>query len=387
MRKPVILGLSALLSMAFAPAAPAQTAQENAREAAEDLTPQHFYNRPDATRAQYEADWGACRLIARGAPPPSRNFPKNPGGSPGVVGGVVGAVLADALTESAERRVSRGNCMLTRGWRQYSLDAAEKKRVQSLGEAERAAWFDRAIGARSAPGLPYGRIAFSMPRDPALVTDGTLQMPGSVYAGRKVDPAVSISPGPGEAIVVLAWRRPAKGSTGRAGLVRIARYDRANRELDYPPDPKQGGTITYSVDAESIDRNAPYEVQVLRLTPGDYVLAGSAVSRILLVNPNPNFYCMGAPLFHAGAGQTLYIGDFTPFWGAKMSDGGWMYGVGYSRHLEDARTTLASKQPALAAAMQQAQMVDRAPFTCVAGLMDRWDLPGLEALGGAPRDE
>lgn len=385
MRKVVFVGLSALISMTFGQAAQAQTVQEDAKDAAGDLTPQRFYNRPGATRAEYEADWGACRLIARGAPPPSKNFPKNPGGGTSVVGGLLGAVLANVVTETAERRLSRSNCMLTRGWRQYSLEATEKKRVQSMGEVERFAYFDQAIGARPAPGLSYGRVAFSMPRDPALVTDGTLPLPGSVYVGRKIDPAVAIVPGDNEAIVVLAYRRPAKGSTGRAGMLRIARYDMANRELDYPPtDPTQSGdAITYSTDAESVDRNAAYEVQVLRLTPGDYVIAGSALSRILLVDPHPNFYCMGAPVFHAGGGQTIYIGDFTPFWGAKMSDGGWMYGMGYSRHIEDARTTLTSKQPGLAAAMQQARMFNLARFTCVAGLMDRWDLPGLEALGDA----
>jgi hypothetical protein len=385
MRKAVFVKLSALLSMTLGQAALAQTAQENARDAAEDLTPQRFYSRPDATRDQYEADWAACRLIARGAPPPSKNFPKNPGGGASVVGGMLGAALANVITETTERRLSRSNCMLTRGWRQYSLEATERKRVQSMREVERSAYFDEAIGARSAPGLPYGRIAFSMPRDPALVTDGTLPLPGSVYVGRKIDPAVAIVPANNEAIVVLAYRRPAKGSAGRAGMLRIVRYDMANRDLDYPPtDPKQSAdAITYSTDAESIDRNAAYEVQVLRLTPGDYVIAGSALSRILLVDPHPNFYCMGAPVFHAEGGQTIYIGDFTPFWGAKMSDGGWMYGMGYSRHIEDARMTLRSKQPGLAAAMQQAQMFNRAEFTCVPGLMDRWDLPGLEALGVA----
>jgi hypothetical protein len=386
MRKIGIVRLIALLSMTFGQAVFAQTAQENADDAAKDITPERFYSRPDATRTQYESDWGACRLIARGATPPSKNFPKNHGGSgdASVVGGMLGAAVANVITVTTERRFSRNNCMLTRGWRLYLLEAAERNRVQSMNEAERSAYFDQAIGARAAPGRPLGGIPFSVPHDPALVTDGTIPLPGSVYVGRKIDPAIAIVPGPNEAVVVLAFRRPAKGSASRAGMLRIVRYDMANRELDYPPtDPKQSkSAITYSTDAESIDRKAAYEVHVLRLTAGDYVIAGSALSRVLLVDVNPNFYCMGAPVFHAGGGQTIYIGDFTPFWGAKMS-GGYMYGMGYSRHIKDARATLNSKQPELAGVMQQARMFNMAQFTCVAGLMDRWNLPGLEALGDA----
>lgn len=215
-----------------------------------------------------------------------------------------------------------------------------------------------------------------------LVTDGNPTLPGSVFVGRKVDPAVPVTIGADEGVAVLAFRRPEKGSAGRAGELQIQRYDKARRDLAYPASDaaRQDDPTTYARLVESIDRNAAYEVQVVRLTPGDYVIAGTAIARISLAGTHTNANCFGAPLFHVDAGQTVYLGDFTPFWGVKMSGGGWGYGLGYSRHIEGVRVTLQAKQPALATAMRQAEMVNQAPFTCVGGLMDRLDLPGLEPL-------
>jgi hypothetical protein len=377
MRKSSIVGWGALLSIALMQPVSAASGGDVPEDAAHDLAADKFYNRPGATRAQYIADWEACRLIARGAQPPSKNFPKNLGTADNSLG-----ILPAVLNETIERRFSRNTCLLTRGWRQYSLGVTEKRRVQALSETERAAYFDRAVGAGPAPGTPYGRTDFAPSSDPMLVTEGSPALPGSFYVGREVNPKTAMVPSANEALVVLAFRRPDKGSSGRAGELQIQRYDVAKRDLAYPSSDKEdpADTTTYTQLVESIDRNARYEVQVMRLTPGDYVIAGTAVSRILLAGVHPNVNCFGAPLFHADAGQTVYIGDFTPFWGAKMSSGDWAYGIGYSRHIEDARDTLKSAQPALAAAMRQARMFNQARFTCVGGLMDRWDLPGLEAL-------
>src|SRR6478672_8100678 len=41
--------------------------EEIAKDAARDLKDNRFYNKPGATRAQYDADWQECRLIARGS--------------------------------------------------------------------------------------------------------------------------------------------------------------------------------------------------------------------------------------------------------------------------------------------------------------------------------
>ena len=45
--------------------------EEIAKDAARDLKDNRFYNKPGATRAQYDADWQTCRLIARGSVTPS----------------------------------------------------------------------------------------------------------------------------------------------------------------------------------------------------------------------------------------------------------------------------------------------------------------------------
>ena len=47
-----------------APIDPADSPEEIAKDAARDLKDSRFYNRPGATRAHYDADWQACRLIA-----------------------------------------------------------------------------------------------------------------------------------------------------------------------------------------------------------------------------------------------------------------------------------------------------------------------------------
>ena len=67
----------ALLMAAQAPAvsivstAPTDKAAIEAKEinedSARDLKDSRFYNRPGATRADYDADWQECRLIARGS--------------------------------------------------------------------------------------------------------------------------------------------------------------------------------------------------------------------------------------------------------------------------------------------------------------------------------
>jgi hypothetical protein len=48
--------------------------------------------------------------------------------------------------------------------------------------------------------------------------------------------------------------------------------------------------------------------------------------------------------------------------------------------MEDARKTLAAKQPALATAMKPATLRNRATYACSAINMDRWDIPGAETL-------
>ena len=54
---------------------PGDSPEEIAKDAARDLKDSRFYNKPGATRAQYDADWQQCRLIARGSRTPSGSIP------------------------------------------------------------------------------------------------------------------------------------------------------------------------------------------------------------------------------------------------------------------------------------------------------------------------
>ena len=54
---------------------PKDSPEAIAKVAARDLKDSHFYNKPGATRAQYDADWQQCRLIARGSTTPTGSIP------------------------------------------------------------------------------------------------------------------------------------------------------------------------------------------------------------------------------------------------------------------------------------------------------------------------
>ena len=106
------------------------TPESIAREAAGDLKDGYFYNRPGATRAQYDADWQECRLIARGSRTPSGTIPYSY--NPAVisplaagVGGALGGLIAGALAEGQQRRANRRACLLIRGWRLVQMRPAD----------------------------------------------------------------------------------------------------------------------------------------------------------------------------------------------------------------------------------------------------------------------
>jgi hypothetical protein len=114
---------------------------------------------------------------------------------------------------------------------------------------------------------------------------------------------------------------------------------------------------------------------VVKLTAGDYVLSGQALGKIIL-----STNCFGAPTFHVGAGEVLYLGDFIPVSGAIGADGKKVYGIGYTNMIEDSRRVLASSQPALASVLKAAEIRNGATYACSAVTMDRWDIAGAPAL-------
>jgi hypothetical protein len=354
-----------------------------ARDAAGDLQGGHYYNRPGATRAQYDADWQECRLIARGSRTPSGMVPVyyNPAVvSPlaAGIGGALGGLIAGAIIQGQQRRANRRNCLLIRGWRYVEMRPGEWARADRMTEAQRDAWLNTLVGAEHVEGTITERTSFSLAPDPAMQLDAPVQVPGAVWLGRPANPPVPFALAAGEGAVVVAFRRPDAGSANRSAHVDFARYDLATRDLIYQPRDwrRQGDTTTYLLPVASHDRHAQYEVQVLKVTPGDYVIAGEVPANA----PVMNSFCFGAPTFHVNAGEVVYLGDFVPYANVRLSSGTHIGTVAYTAHIEDARRSLATQLPALAEAMVPATIRNRATFACAGITMDRMDLPGMEAL-------
>jgi hypothetical protein len=360
------------------------TPEEIAADAQRDLRDSRFYNRPGATRAQYDSDWQDCRLIARGSRTPSGMVPVyyNPAViSPlaAGVGGALGGLIAGAIAEGQQRRANRRNCLLIRGWRLVDVPGAEAARVREMTDAQRSDYFNTIVGAERVEGSITERTSFSLAPDPMLNLDGPVPLPGAIFLGRRVDPAVPLALAPGEGAMVFAFRRPDEGSAGRTAEVHFARYDIGQRDLIYQPRDwrSRGDTTTYRMNVISRDRRAPLEVHVMKVTPGDYVIAGHVPGLV----PVTNSFCFGAPTFHVGAGEVVYVGDFVPFMNAQMSTGDRLTAMAYTSNIEDSRRTLAAQQPALAAALAPATLRNGATYACSAVTMDRWDIAGLESLG------
>jgi hypothetical protein len=371
------------------PINPKDTPEEIAKDATRDLKGNRFYNKPGATRAQYDADWQECRLIARGSRTPSGTIPYyyNPAVISPVAAGIgagIGGLIAGAIAEGEQRRANRRSCLMIRGWRMVEVPSAEAARVEAMSDEARSAYFDTVVGARTVSGEITERTSFSLQEDPELKLDAPLAGPGSVFLGKKADTAIPLVLQPGEGAIVFAYRRPGGGSAGRSGSVQFARYDVAGRDLVYQPRDwkKKGDKTTYNLIASSSDRKADHEVHVLRVTPGDYVIAGMSVGPAVPITASN---CFGAPTFSVAAGEVVYVGDFLPFMDHKLSTGTKFHGMVYASRPDDARTTLATRQPALAAAMKPATLRNQATYACSAITMDRWDVAGAESLPEAER--
>jgi len=357
--------------------------REIAEDAARDLTPTRFYNRPGATRAEYDAAWQQCRLIARGSRTPSGMVPVyyNPAVISPIaagIGGGLGGLLGAALAQGAQRRANRQNCMLIRGWRLVEPTAAAAAPVIAMTPEAREAHLNQALGAAEVNGKLTEQTSFAMFADDALKLDAPLTGPGSVFVGRKIDPAVPIVPGPDEAAIVVGFRRPDPASAGRSAMIDLMRYDIDKRDIIYRPrDWKaKGDQTTYQLMIGSGDKKAPYEVQVVRVTPGAYVLNAMTAGPLLATSTN----CFGAPVVEVKPGEVAYLGDFIPYVNLRTATHGRYDGLVYAGQTGDAATTLATKQPALAGAMRPATWRNQATYGCSAVTMTRFDLNGVEAL-------
>lgn len=133
------------------------TPEEIAQDAQRDLRDSRFYNRPGATRADYDSEWQTCRLIARGSVTPGgmTTYVYNPAVISPLAAGIgagIGNAIGQAIAEGILRRANRRQCLLIRGWRLVEVSDAEQARIAALPEAERNAYFNSIVGAADVQG-------------------------------------------------------------------------------------------------------------------------------------------------------------------------------------------------------------------------------------------
>jgi len=371
------------LPVAQDPVDPEDTPEEIAKDAARDLKDTRFYNKPGATRAEYDADWQRCRLIARGSRTPSGTIPYyyDPSVISPLAAGIgagLGGLIGAAIVEGQQRRMNRRQCLMIGGWRQVEVDSATAARVAAMTDEERDTYFNTIVGAETVEGTITELTDFAQNAEAAALFDGPLAGPGTVYLGRKVDPAAPVELAENEGAVVLAFRRPNAASAGRSAQLGLNLYDAKGGDRIYRPRDwkKKGDFTTYTLSSASGDRKSAYEVQALKVTAGDYVLDGMAIMK----QPSTSTNCFGAPMIHVGAGEVIYLGDFIPVVNGRDAAGTRYDGMFWASHADDAAAVLATQQPALAGAMVDGQWRNGATYACAGQLMTRYDLPGFPAI-------
>ena len=385
--------LLALLAAAATPAAspPADdSAEEIAKDAARDLKGSRFYNRPGATRAEYDADWQECRLIARGSRTPTGTVPvySNPAViSPlaaGIGGGIGGAIGA-AIAEGIQRRANRRSCLLVKGWRLVETDDATKAKIAVMSDADRDAHFATIVGAAEVKGsMEAFDNAIAAPKlADGINPGGTVSGPVSLTAGKKVDISAPLTLEPGQGAILVGFRRPDAHSLGKSASASFSRYNASEGDLHYQPRDwkKKGDKTTYGVQARSIDKKMGLEMHIIPVTAGRYVLSSG--------QPGPHnpqavtTFCLGAPSFEVKEGEVAYFGDLTPYMAVPGAEGGKLLSMPYSRDADGARALLASKQPALAVAFKPAEIENGATWGCVGQAMTAYRIPGAPTVARA----
>jgi hypothetical protein len=365
--------------------------EEIAKDAARDLKDNRFYNKPGATRAQYDADWQECRLIARGSrlPAGSSSFYNpalyNPSISPlaAGIGGGIGGAIAAAIAEGVQRRENRKRCLMIKGWRMVKLPTDKAAAIGAMSDADKQAYFNRIVGAASVEGEIEKMDRFSPPDDPALKVAPGLAGAATLWLHK--DPKKAVMPvlEPGQGAIVVAYNRNNPAAKDRFGLVQLFRYDREKGDLSYQPRDwkKKGDKTTYVVSIPAGDRRAAYEFRIIPVTAGDYVIGGTMLGANM---PPQASNCFGAPMLSVKAGEYAYLGDVTPVMGAQLASGQKTNVMLFTRNLGQAQAELGKLRPELAGKLVEAPIVNRATYSCAAVTMDRFDWPGMSDLATAP---
>ncbi|MCG2841751.1 hypothetical protein L6Q21_12235 [Sandaracinobacter sp. RS1-74] len=371
---------------------PALTSAEDAREIAEDsardLKDSRFYNRPGATRADYDADWQECRLIARG----SRTMggqtvvvPYNPGIiSPAAAAGagIIGAMIGNAIAEGELRRANRRTCLLVKGWNLVEVeDAAVRSRVAAMTDAEREGHFERLVGAETLPeGVKVTRWANRLAA-PAIAAPLEPRTPPKASAPppKPVKP-VEIAPGQGG--VILGFRRPDSLSQGKSAAVLISRYDPEAANIVTPARRDKADTTTYSALLKSRDKALELEHVAAALTPGTYVITGATPAAQGVVNVN---FCLGSAMFTVEPGKLTYIGDFIPHPFVKVEGGLQVPAMTWENHPADAEAGAPKLLRGGEFPVAPASFTNGVSWGCAASTMAAYAIPGAPALEGPRR--
>lgn len=181
----------------------------------------------------------------------------------------------------------------------------------------------------------------------------------------------------------MAYRRNHAAAANRFGLVQMFRYDQAKGDLAYQPRDwkNKGDKTTYVVAIPAGDRHADYELRIIPVTAGDYVLGGWSVGANV---PPATSNCFGAPMIHVEPGQYAYLADATPVMGVQLADGQKVSTMLFNRYFAVAKDALGKLRPDLASKLVEVPVHNRATYSCAAVTMDRYDWPGAPDLPPAP---
>ncbi|MEN9931581.1 MAG: hypothetical protein RIS17_154 [Pseudomonadota bacterium] len=189
----------------------------------------------------------------------------------------------------------------------------------------------------------------------------------------------------GQGALLVAFRRPDGWSLGKSGTIAFARYNPDRHDMiARPKDAKKNGdTNTYWIQINSKDRKAAVEYRLMLVSAGDYVLYGASPGPAGMVM---NSFCFNSVTVRVNAGEVVYFGDITPYFGARTAAGTVYSGMPWSWQPDAAQAALAG-QPALQAAFKPGTLRGGASFSCSGQFMTAYDLPDLPRLPALTAEE
>ena len=345
-----------------------------------DFSASAYFNRPGGTWEDYLADWYGCELITRGSRipggrvsyvySPTMTSPRETG-----IGMVIGGAVGQGQNLDQLREANRRTCMRVRGWRRVVPTNADAQRLAAMGDSEFVRWIAQAIGEASPQGQVETLGHALLPAHPAINPDGPVDGRRKIYVDGNSGYDGTLALGPREGALVLAIRRPDKGSQGQRAAIVLRRYDLDMADLATLP-ANRGDEDRYFSIIESKDRRADYELHVVRLAPGTYVIDGTSVDG----KAPPESNCFGAPLIEIPAGKPVYGGDWVPYRGVKLERGRVLPdAMVMVPHFEEAKSVLARHQPQLAAELAPMAVANGAIYSCTDPniVLSRWSLSNV----------